>query len=115
MPAGRSAGRGRSPWAPLLVEVLTGGAGGGGAAARVSGDLPVGDDGLPAREDGLDPAGGALALVRRVVDVHVVGLGGHDLLGVRVVDDDVGVRARGDGALLRVEPEHAGRGGAGDL
>ena len=57
----------------------------------------------------------ALALVRRVVDVHVVGLGGDDLLGVRVVDDDVGVGARGDGALLRVQAEHPGRGGAGDL
>lgn len=34
---------------------------------------------------------------------------------MRVVDDDIGVGAGGDGALLRVEAEHPGRGGAGDL
>lgn len=80
-----------------------------------SGELPLGDDRFAAREHGLDLPGDALALVGRVVDVHVVGLDRHDLLGVRVVDDDVGVGARRDGALLRVQAEHPGRGGAGDL
>lgn len=80
-----------------------------------TGELPSFDDEFTAREHGLDLAGDAFALVRRVVDVHVVGLGGEGLLGGRVVDDDVGVGARSDGALLRVEAEHPGRGGAGDL
>src|SRR5690606_9602555 len=101
--------------APLLGEVLTGGTRGVGAVPGAPGVLPLGDDGHPAREDGLDAAGDAFALVRRVVDVHVVRLGGQHLLGVRVVDDDVGVGARGEGALLRVQAEHPGRGGAGDL
>src|ERR1044072_5635034 len=100
---------------PGSGQVLTGGAGGVDAVTRASGELPLVDDEFAAREDRLDPAGGAFALVRRVVDVHVVGLGGHDLLGVRVVDDDVGGGARGDGALLRVQAEHAGRCRAGDL
>jgi hypothetical protein len=34
---------------------------------------------------------------------------------LRVVDHDVGVGARGDDALLRVEPEHLGRRGRDDL
>lgn len=83
--------------------------------ALAPGVLPLGDDRFAAREHRLHPAGDPPALVRRVVDVHVVGLGGDDLLGVRVVDDDVGVRAGRDGALLRVQAEHPGRGGAGDL
>lgn len=75
---------------------------------------PVDDD-FAAREDRVDASGDPLALVRRVVHVHVVGLGGDDLLGVRIVEDDVGVGARRDGALLGVEAEHPGRARAGDL
>lgn len=82
---------------------------------RAPGVLPAVDDGLAARQHGLDLPGDPLPLVHRVVDVHVVRLGGQGLLGLRVVDDDVGVGARRDGALLGVEAEHPGRGRAGDL
>src|SRR5215218_6109246 len=62
-------------------QVLTGGAGGVDAVSRAPRELPLGDDGFAAREHALHASGDALALVRRVVDVHVVRLGGHDLLG----------------------------------
>src|SRR5450756_797480 len=42
----------------------------------------------------------------RPFDVHVVGRGADRPAPVRVVDQDVGVRADGDRALLRVHPEH---------
>src|SRR5689334_25262591 len=72
----------------LAVEVLAGGA---RLVAAVAGAsevvVPVDDDGA-AGEHGADLAGDPPALVRRVVDVHVVGLGGDRLLRVRVVDHD---------------------------
>ncbi len=37
------------------------------------------------------------------------------MLGARVVDHDVGVATGRDGALARVQAEHAGRSGAGQL
>ena len=51
------------------------------------------------------------ALVGRVVHAHVVGVDRQGRLSGRVVDDDVGVGARGNHALLWVEPKHPGRGG----
>ncbi len=77
--------------------------------------LPVVDHDPPARQHRPHPAGDLPALVAGVVDVHVVRRRRQHLRRGRVVDDDVRVRARGDRALARVEPEHPGRGRAGQL
>src|SRR5881396_316242 len=60
-------------------------------------------------EDDLGKALHLQALETGVVDVHVMGLRGQDPLVVGVEHDDVGVRARRDRPLPRVEPEHLGR------
>ena len=74
------------------------------------------DDDLAAREHGVDVAVDLEALPGGVVHVHVVGLAVADRgVAVRVVDDDVGVGAGLDDALLAVQAEHARRGGRGEL
>src|SRR3954462_7170720 len=62
--------------------------------------LAVFDDGFAAGEDGFGLAFDLPAFEEAVVAVHVVGLGADRALFVGVEDDDVGVGADGDGALL---------------
>src|SRR5580698_10333623 len=59
------------------------------AVARLARVGAAGDDLPAAGEHSVDAAGDPHALVARVVDRHVVRLGGDDLLGGRVVDHDV--------------------------
>src|SRR5207247_2901067 len=48
------------------------------------------------------------ALEDAPVAARVMGLGAARAAPARVVDDEIGVRAHGDGALPRIEPEDAG-------
>src|SRR5262245_38306866 len=57
------------------------------------------DDDLAARDDRVADAGHFPAFVRVVVHSHVQRLRPEPLLLLRIEDDDVGVRARRDGAL----------------
>jgi hypothetical protein len=82
---------------------------------RVAEVLALVDDDRAAGEDRAGTPGDPLALVRRVVHVHVVGLRRHRVPLFGVVDHDVRVRAGRDGALARVEAEHARGSRAGDL
>ena len=74
----------------------------------------VGDQDPPLGHHGVDPAVDRDPLVGGVVHAHVVGVDRDLGRGGRVVEHDVGIRTRGDHALLRVHAEHPGRrGGAG--
>src|SRR5450756_138599 len=93
------------------------------AVARGPGEIPpgpratevaaVGDDDVAPLQHGLDAALDASALIAAVVDVHVVGRGGDRPLRLRVENDQVGVAARGDGPLPRVQTEDLGGDGGG--
>src|SRR6204780_1524695 len=73
------------------------------------------DDGAAGQND-VDVPVDLPSLPRRVVHVHVMGLADADRsMAVRVVDDDVRVRAGADDALLAVHAEHPGRGRAADV
>ena len=113
--ADRSGGRGRcprhSPFSPLAELAGDESASGWPSPCRRCPAMIA----AAAGEDALDTAGDLHALVAGVVDGHVVRRGGDRLGGGRVVDDDVGVRADGDRALLRVEAEDLRRRGRGDL
>src|ERR1044072_4888510 len=68
------------------------------AALLLLGDpLVVLDDELAAREHVRGARGDLAALEGRVVDAHVEGVLGEELLAPRVPDDDVGVGADGEG------------------
>src|SRR6185503_18556590 len=95
--------------------VVRGGALDEPAGALATRELAVANDDRAARQDDLGRALDLATLVARVVDVHVVGLRRDRVPAGRVVDDDVGVGADGDGALARVHPEQLRRGGGGDL
>src|ERR1700748_3265349 len=62
---------------PISGQVLAGGARRVGTLAGPAEVLAVVDDHPAAGQDRLRVPGHGLALVRRVVDVHVVGRGGH--------------------------------------
>src|SRR6476660_1518961 len=85
------------------------------AGALPPGELAVPDDDRAARQDDVGPALDRAALVARVVDVHVVGLRADHAGRVRVVDDEIGVRADRDRALLRIHPEELRRRRRDDL
>ena len=82
------------------------------AASGLADELAFRNDQLAA---GIDVAGVAAhleAFEHGVVDAHVVGCGGDGVLGVGIPEDDVGVAAGGEHALLRIHAEDArGRGG----
>ena len=63
------------------------------AIALATGELPVADDDRAARQHDIAGTLDLAALVARVVDVHVVRRGRDGAAPLRVVDDEVGVRA----------------------
>src|SRR4051812_11656471 len=85
--------------------VIGGGALDEPAGALLPGEVAIADDDRPPRQDDVAATLDRPALVARVVDVHVVGPRRDRPLAVRVVDDDVRVRADRDSALPRVHPE----------
>ena len=63
------------------------------------------DDHFAARQHGSRIPFDAEAFEHRVIDTHVVGLGADFEFGVRIPDDDIGVTARGQFALARIQTE----------
>src|SRR5581483_9491943 len=78
-------------------------------------ELAVANDQLAAREDVPDGARDAEALEVRALDTAAKRPLADRPCGLRIPDDDVGVRPRQQGALLREEPEALGRGGSEDV
>ena len=66
----------------------------------VAGELAIGDDLLAAAVDGLGVAVDAPAFEHAVVGVHCLGGGGDGVVGLGVPEEEVGVLAFGDDALL---------------
>src|SRR6266581_5785833 len=88
----------------LAAEELAG----AGAADEFAGV----NDGAAAGEDGFGRAFDADALEHGIVHAHVMGFGADDFLVIGIEDDQVGVRANGDGAFARVQAkEFCGRSG----
>src|ERR1700677_411298 len=66
------------------------------ARSRSTDVVTVIDDHLTARENGLHLARDRHAFIGRVVDIHVMALGRQRLGSLRVIEHEVGVRARRD-------------------
>ena len=83
------------------------------AGARASDELVGVDDGFAAGEDGFGRAHGFNAFKHGVIDAHVVGLGADDFFTMRIEDNDIGVRADGNGSFAGIQTEKFG-GSSGD-
>src|SRR5712691_6015361 len=91
------------PGVGLAAEELAG----AGAADEFSGV----DDGAASGEDRFGRALDANALEHGIVHAHMMGLRADDFLVIGIEDDEVSVRAYGNGALARIKSkEFCGRG-----
>src|SRR5580698_8494157 len=80
------------------------------AAARPADELPVLYDRQPARQYRLRQPLHANALKHRVVHAHMMRRRTDHLLGVRVKEHQIGIRANGNRSLTREEPKELRRG-----
>src|SRR5699024_4764581 len=96
-------------------QVLAGPSGDITPAARSAVVLAIAVDDLPAGEHSGHATGHRRSPGRSVIDVHPPIAHGQGVLRFVVVQDDVGITARRDRALTRVQSEHARGGGTGQL
>jgi len=85
------------------------------AGAGTADELSGVDHGLAARENGFRRARGVNALEHRVVNAHVMCFRADNFFAVRVEDDEVSIRAHGDGPLPRVQSKKFCRRGGNKL